>query len=409
MSSDWRGPNVRMGQQIVPLEDLKEDPGAHSQLFVRAKVEVGYAECLCQSHGLRLVIRCSSAGRYHLAGWPGEGERHAAHCRFSKLAPSLSGRSGYTTAAIRVSAEGTSIRFVSPLQRQLDSAGHRSGSGVQSEASTRKAVSLVGLLHWFWEEAQLTAWHPRWRKRNWWVAASRLRQQAAEGVLNGRPLQEVVYVVPPYRPQDAARIGEDFQRFQSRLGRHGNEERRGLMIGEIKSVAPTQWGVRLNLCHMRSPLFASAALADRVQVSYRSAFSAAGEAVSARKIGIFLVERSPRGYLTVVDMAAMLTSRTYIPCDSSNEVSMSNALTEHNRAFKKPLRYDQAEMVFPDFVLVDCDPAEYVEVYGIRGQEAYERRKRAKQLIYRRKGVRLIEWNVGEAMPSVALHHRQAS
>ncbi|WP_146051012.1 DUF1173 domain-containing protein [Streptomyces noursei] len=66
---------------------------------------------------------------------------------------------------------------------------------------------------------------------------------------------------------------------------------------------------------------------------------------------------------------------------------MADNLAAHNRAFTKPL-HDHADAVFLDFVLVDVDPVAYVEVYGIRGQEAYERRKRAKQLLYRNSGAR---------------------
>lgn len=92
----------------------------------------------------------------------------------------------------------------------------------------------------------------------------------------------------------------------------------------------------------------------------------------------------------------------YIPADSSYEVVMADALAARRRAFIKPLRYDTADAVLPDFVLTDVTPAAYVEVYGIGGQEAYERRKAEKQAFYRRQAGQLIEWDVAQPLPALA-------
>ncbi|WP_028805884.1 hypothetical protein [Streptomyces sp. 142MFCol3.1] len=54
-------------------------------------------------------------------------------------------------------------------------------------------------------------------------------------------------------------------------------------------------------------------------------------------------------------------------------------------------------------VLTDVAPHAYVEVYGIRGCEAYEKRKSVKQAHYQRQGAELIEWEVGQPMPDLTL------
>ncbi|WP_228982199.1 DUF1173 family protein [Streptomyces sp. DH12] len=394
---------VRLGGRVLSLVRVREHPGEYAPLFSRAKATVGHAECLCRTPALRLVIRCSRAGRYHLAGWPGEGERHDAACPFHKLAPGLSGRETYSAEAIRENENGVSIRLDAVLARSLTEPPVAKTSGEQKEGRTRRTVGLLGLLHWLWEESQLTAWHPRWRRRNWWICHARLREQIEGCSINQDPANMALYIVPPFHPESAERTTAAFEGFRARLGRHGLKEHRGLMLGEIKNVTPTQYGVRVALAHQRAPLYASAALHQRVIRSYRSAFAEAASEQDARRVGLFLVELSPKAHLSVVDMAVMLVNRLYIPADSSHEVAMGNALADGGRSFVKPVRYDGTDAVFPDFVLTDVVPHAYVEVYGIRGREAYEQRKKVKQAYYQRRGAPLVEWDVAEPMPDLSL------
>lgn len=393
---------IQLGGRIFSLARLRENAGDYTSLFGRAKSEVGHAQCLCRSPSLRLVIRCSRSGRYHLAGWPGEGERHETSCPFHKLAPGLSGRDAYSTEAIREGESGVSIRFDAALARSVSEPVSAKPAGQHQEGRARRSVGLLGLLHWLWEESQLTTWHPRWRRRNWWICHARLREQAEGCTINQEQLSDAMHIVPPFRPDKAGQSAAAFETFKARLGRHGDKERRMLVLGEIKAVTPTPYGVRYVLAHQREPLFASAALDERLRRSYRPAFSRASAAHAARRVGLFLVELSPRGNLTVVDMAAMLLNRLYIPADSSYEVLMGNALADSGRAFVKPVRYDGTAAVFPDFVLTDVVPHAYVEVYGIHGRESYDQRKRVKQAYYQRQGAGLIEWDVTTDMPDVS-------
>ncbi|MFE4829843.1 DUF1173 family protein [Streptomyces sp. NPDC056672] len=394
---------VRLGGQTLPLSRLREHAVEYATLFSQAKAGAGHAECLCSTPALRLVIRCSRAGRYHLAGWPGEGERHEAACPFHKLAPGLSGREAYSAEAIREGDNGVSIRLDAALVRSLTEPPPAKTSGTQREGRSRRTVGLLGLLHWLWEESQLTAWHPRWRRRNWWICHARLRDHIEGCFINEDPARTAMHIVPPFRPDSASQGTAAFETFKARLGRHGLRQHLGLILGEIKAVTPTPYGVRYALAHQRAPLFASAALDERVRRSYRPAFAKAAAEHDARRVGLFLVEITPKGNLTIVDMAAMLLNRLYIPADSSHEVVMGNALAESGRAYVKPVRYDGTDAVFPDFVLTDRVPHAYVEVYGIRGREDYEKRKIIKQAHYQRQGAELIEWEVTQPIPALSV------
>ncbi|WP_078943207.1 DUF1173 family protein [Streptomyces aureus] len=397
-----RGDRVRLADKSLPLFVLREHATDYATLFSRARAEVGHGQCLCQTPALRLVIRCSRAGRYHLAGWPGEGELHDPSCSFHKLASELTGRDAYSTEAIHEGDDGVAIRFSAALARKLSAPEPAKASTEQRDGRARRTVGLLGLLHWLWEEAQLTAWHPRWRRRTWWVCHARLSEQIAGCSINHEELTEALYVVPPFREEYARRNTAAFETFRiARLKRRGDTQRRGLILGEIRDVRPSRYGVQYALAHHRGGLFATTALDERLRRSYRPAFSAAADEHGARRIGLFLVELSPKGNVRVLDMAAMLVSKLYIPADSSHEVVMANALTDAGRAYVKPVRYDGSDLVFPDFVLTDVHPHSYVEVYGIHGRESYDQRKRVKQAHYQRQGAGLIEWDVGDTIPDV--------
>ncbi|MFC8660594.1 DUF1173 family protein [Streptomyces sp. NPDC057199] len=397
-----RTDRVRLADKSLPLIVLREHATDYAPLFARARAEVGHGQCLCQTPALRLVIRCSRAGRYHLAGWPGEGEQHDPSCSFHKLASELTGRDSYSTDAIKESEDGVAIRLSAALARKLSAPEPAQNSTEQRDGRARRTVGLLGLLHWLWEETQLTAWHSRWRRRTWWVCHARLSEQIAGCSINHEELTEALYVVPPFREEYARRNTAAFETFRiARLKRRGDTQRRGLILGEIRGVRATRYGVRYSLAHHRGALFATTALDERLRRSYRPAFSATADEHGARRIGLFLVELSPKGNVRVLDMAAMLVSKLYIPADSSHEVVMANALADAGRAYVKPVRYDGSDLVFPDFVLTDTRPPSYVEVYGIHGRESYDQRKRVKQAHYQSQRAGLIEWDVTEPVPDI--------
>ncbi|GGL49778.1 hypothetical protein GCM10014719_58800 [Planomonospora parontospora subsp. antibiotica] len=224
--------------------------------------------------------------------------------------------------------------------------------------------------------------------------------RVADCTVNDRDLAAALYVVPPYRPQDADANAAALAAFCDGLGAHFGTARRGLVLGEIKEISVTAYGRQIKLCHLRTPLYLRSELMERIRASYRPVFSAAA-GTRARQVVLAAVERTPKGALKVVDMAAMLTTAAYVPVESSHELRMAEALDAARRCYLKPLRYGGQE-VFPDFVLTDVAPRVYVEVYGVRGRESYEVRKRVKQEHYRTAGVNVIEWEVAEPLPDLS-------
>lgn len=295
----------------------------------------------------------------------------------------------------------TTIRFASPLQ-----VGTPVPAGTEDpqrgRAVARRTVGPLGLLHYLWEAAELTTWSPGSGRRRW--PAADVTDLLDTCLINGQPASEVTYVMPLYSAEAAGANLERYDRFISSLSADRPGARRGFILAEIKAVHPAKHGVSFQLCHQnpRRQVFVSPKLDQHLRSSYRSAFSAAAQAIPSRRVGLFYVQRSPAGYTTAIDAAIMLTTRDYIPADSSYEVQMADALAAAGRSFIKPLAFDAGQdVVLPDFVLTDQDPNGYVEVRGLPGRLEYESRKARKGAHYQRDGAALIEWTITDPLPVI--------
>ncbi|MDT7783022.1 MAG: hypothetical protein QOF58_1441 [Pseudonocardiales bacterium] len=392
---------VQLANRVVVAAAMKQHPDRYTTLFARARSEVGHAICLCRNDKVvRLVIRCRS-GRYHLANWPAEGHQHAPGCPWFRSHSSISGRSAYADA-ITTTEHGTSIRLSAPLTVRGASASPSAKPAAAGKATgtSRRALGPLGLLHHLWENAQLNIWHPQHERRTWRTCQALLDEQVRDCEINKMPLTEALWIVPAFRPEHAERINAGWDRFLARLTTTGRTRHRGLVLGELRDATSTKYSVRLSLRHQKAPLYATPQLMNQVRRSYPAVFSEQTRQSSRPQLVLCVVELSPGGYATVVEMAAMLTTKSYLPVDSSHEAEMADALVAARRAFIKPLRYD-GDGVFPDFVLIDDERETYIEVWGVRGRESYETRKRAKQSFYRDTGRTLIEWNVQDPLPDL--------
>ncbi|MFD4358054.1 DUF1173 family protein [Nocardia sp. NPDC058518] len=398
---------VRLAGRRLPLEALRSDPSRFSGVFSAARNADGFGQCLCRGgeDPLRLVIKCSAAGRFHLAGWPLEGPLHDGRCAFHHVDPSLSGLAKYTSAAIRQGSSGdVAIRVSQPLVCKLGAPEQPEPKSSASESGVvRRSVGLTGLLHFAWDSAGLNVWRARQRRRGWAQASAALREQTDRWVVSRRAGSEVVFVVPPFRREDANATAAAFEAWSAGLTSDKTQVRRGLIVGEVKADEATEFGFRYQLAHLgrRHVIYVDEKLDARWRRSFRTVFAAAGELAGGRRVGLFMVERTPRGYLRAVGGALMLVNDVYVPADSSHEVRMADALIAAGRSFVKPLRYDVEDGVFPDFALVDEDAV--VEVWGMENDPAYLARKAEKLREYARRGTRVYSHSAGDPLPDVRL------
>lgn len=398
MFGNW----VSLAGHRVPLADVREHPDRYTRLLAAAR-EDRAASCLCRSTPLPLVMRVTKRGRYCLACWPHQGSWHHRRCAFYRLDPELSGRRGYSASAILETSAVTTIRFASPFTLAPSTAPTDTDLARRAAGAVRRTVGPLGLLHYLWEAAELTAWHPDCGRRRW--PAGELADVLDTCMISGQPASEVMYVMPQYSADTAAANLERYDRFVDGLKANRPGLQRGFLLAEIKAVHTAKHGLSYQLAHQnpRRQVFVSAKLDDYLRTAYQVAFSATAQSVPTRRVGLFYVERSPGGYTTAIDAAIMLTNREYVPAGSPHEVQMADALAAAGRAFIKPLPFDAGhDIVLPDFVLTDLDPSAFVELWGLPGRDDYENRKARRLAHYQQqRSAELIEWTVTDPLPLV--------
>lgn len=390
--------NVAFDGETVPLSDVQENPARYVKRLERAKVTPGYAVCLCSTGAapLQLVIR-RYGSLLHLAGWPEDGHRHKRDCDFFKdpnAAKPPSG--GDSTAAILATPAGLNVKLDASLTLRETATGSRGSAAHTSTRQSRRSATLLAFLQTLWAEAGLNQWLGTATWRHWGHCNSQLLAEIGTALINGADAQDVLHIMRRFDEADRAAINAEFDGFMARLTTEQGTTRRGLIIGEVSEVTPTQYGHALSLRQSARKCYASSNLIEHAARSYPHAWRSLGDR-GARVIALLLVERTPKGHVKVVDLAAMLCSHAFIPCDSIHEVAMANKLVAERRDFMKPIRIADGDDMLPDFVLRDTTIDTHIEVYGMNGVESYEARKEQKRALRSGRQIPVVEWDVDRA------------
>lgn len=387
--------------ETVPLGDVQDNPARYVKRLERAKVTPGYAVCLCTTGTapLQLVIR-RYGSLLHLAGWPEDGHRHKPDCDFFKdpnLAKPAGG--GDSKAAILATPAGLNVKLDAALTLRETVTGSRGCATSTTHRQSRRSASLLAFLQTLWTEAGLNQWVGTAMSRHWGHCNAQLLAEIGTALINGAEAQSVLHIMRRFDDAHRSEINAEFEAFISRL----TTKKRGLVLGEVNEVAPTQYGHAIALRQSARKYYASTGLIEHAQRTHAHAWRACGDR-SARVVALLLVERTSKGHLRVVDLAAMLCSQAFVPCDSIHEVAMANRLVSARRNFVKPVRMSPADDMLPDFILRDTDPETHIEVYGMNGVASYEARKREKRALRAARRIPAVEWNIErEALENVVL------
>jgi len=377
----------------VPLEEVQDNPARYATRLERAKKTPGYAVCRCKPSlndaPLRLVVRRYGA-LFHLARWPEEGFKHdAVYCPFFADRPA-SEQTGSAQDAIRNTPDGLNVKLdVSLTVRTVERAA-RSADPSNTRSAGRKSAPLLGFLQRLWLDSSLNQWAGT-AQRNWGACNAQILAALGEGKLNGKPLQEVLHIMRRYEESEQTTIKDEFEGFLSRIQTTPVASDRAIVIAEIKSVDASKYGYVVKIRQTYESFFASKDLIDKTAKSFRYAWPMIGNA-DARVIALLVIERTKDGNLRVVDMAALLCNKAFIPCDSSYEVAMANRLVSERRRFTKPMRLEVGDSLLPDFVLADTSVSTVIEVYGMESNAEYRLRKAQKQALYAQRKTSVVEW-----------------
>ncbi|MFE8071993.1 DUF1173 family protein [Marinobacteraceae bacterium S3BR75-40.1] len=341
--------------------------------------------CACAGIGpRRLTIRLRGENHY-LAKFALSGPEHHPLCRYYTSPPENSGLQAYERCAVEDIGDGciqVRLRFGLTENEPTRHTGADYDPTINRQGTTRqKSMTLLGLLHLLWTEAQFNLWHPNMDGKRWPTTIHKyLREAAASQRIGGHRLSQ--HLLLP-----ANKTGKvDYAAKNKKLVKDAITNRRRLIV--ISELRP--FGLNVDLVGGRAvPMnyfngFPFLNIGDEIVANVLRRFEREVNAWrnGSRVIAIVFTNKPQKAMsgaiaAEVCEMALMRISDTWIPLDSELEAEVELKLRKEQRFFEKPLRFDASkDDVFPDFILFDVPgTARYpMEVFGMDTPEYLARK-----------------------------------
>ena len=211
---------------------------------------------------------------------------------------------------------------------------------VKSEA---RKLTLRGLLHYLWHEAELTTWTSRWAgKRHWWNIRWHLIEAARQMTVKGAPLSDILFVPEPFR--SAHKQGIEQRRtvaLAPALPPNSGPRRLMVLFGEVKEFAPARSAQKLIVKHMPGfVLLLDNSLYRRIQARFDKEFALWSADEASHIVAIATFGLNPAVLAVVEEIALMVVSENWIPYESASEKKLVDALGRTREQSVKGLRYN---------------------------------------------------------------------
>ncbi|RQO53246.1 hypothetical protein DBR47_24405 [Paucibacter sp. KBW04] len=358
-----------MNTLATPQVQLQIEGRLHSANSTELGASIGNAysrrhrpRCMCTSTGAEMYIARLGDG-YLVKRMPGTGSEHAPTCPSYEPAAEFSGLAQVLGTAIVEDPETglTQLRLDFPMSKgtkRLPSA--LAGEPSSSAKSSGTRLSLRGLLHYLWDQADLSSWSPDQKDgRTWPFVRNMLLRAMTCKTLCGRQLSQQLYIPEPFfvdrREAINARRAFSWQVAQSGpLGRSAMI----LIIAELKELAPTRFGHRALVKHLPdTPLLVDEQLFRKMSRQFGEDLLLWGASDALRAILIGTLVVGTNGTAQLNEVSLMLTNQAWTPVANVYEQQLLDLLMSEGRSFNKPLAYNLARSAeLPSALLKDAGP-----------------------------------------------------
>lgn len=329
------------------------------QILARAYVDPIRPRCLCVPNGVEMYI--AKYGHFMLKRMPGTGKDHAAACESYEPDPQASGLGFHLGETVLAKGpDQLEVRAAFALDR-FDGRPIERGepSEETSVSANRRALSILGLLHLVWDQAEFNRWTPAMTgKRHQGVIRKYLLEAAEKIELKGMRLSERLFVPEQFKAEDVNAIKSRREQAFAVMTMEGPSTKHRLMmlIGEIKSIEKITLGYKLLIKHMPDcPLMLDAKSGGKILKKFEPLFSLRDMHEGVRLVAVLTIAMKGFADYRVDTMSIAMTTDTWIPIEDSFEKALADALVAARRRFIKPLRFDAPSSVtFPNFLLMDA-------------------------------------------------------
>lgn len=318
--------------------------------------------CLCRpgASGIEMYVARLSDG-YVIKRMPNTGWQHATDCPSYEPPADFSGLGPLVGSAIVENPVTgvTALRLDFPMTKL--SGRHvqpAAGSASSSVASQGQKLGLRALLHYLWDQAELTQWKPGFAGRRHWTTVRRHLLQAAENkYTHGQPLLPSLYIPEVFSVEQRDAIQTRRQRLWARAApRQGQPQPLLLMVAEVKEIAPTRYGHRAVIKHLPDLAFAlDDALYRRLGRSFERELTLWGAEPDLHLLMVATIRVDEAGTPSFMEMSVMLATSQWLPVDDGWDRQLVEALVRQGRSFVKGLRYNmQGDQALVCASLLDC-------------------------------------------------------
>jgi hypothetical protein len=330
--------------------------------------------CLCLVDGLEMYVARLGDG-YILKRMPGTGSHHAPDCPSYEPPPEVSGLGQVLGSAITedpATGETTLKLDFAMLKIAGRSTMPAASSDSDSVASSGTKLSLRGLLHYLWDQAELTRWHPGFAgKRAWGTVRKHLLQAAENKIARGDSLRSrlfipEVFTVDQRDPINARRVSQWSQAVAS----PGKPQHLMLLIAEVKEIVPARYGFKAVMKHVPDQAFAvDEQLYRQLGRRFEPALALWGAADDIHMVMIATFSVGAAGIPTIAELSLMPVTRQWLPVEDAFEKQLVEKLVGDGRSFIKGLRYNLGTAsALACATLTDCEglaPLLFVVLAGV--------------------------------------------
>ncbi len=376
----------------------------------------GYQETLrrCYASKIRPLCPCRKPpvamyiakvnGHCIIKRMPNTGSEHGLECKSYEIPGGLSGLSQVMGSAIKEDSDNglTTLKFDFSLSKGVSRAiPHGNSEEKNSVKTDGKRLSLRGLLHYLWEQAEFNKWSPGMAgKRNWFVIRKYLYEAAKHKQAKNVSLNNLLFIPEVFDLDQQQVITQRRQKSLYYLINANNLQSFMLVIGEVKDIVEARFGHKMVIKHLPDfPFLLNPDIYRRLNKHFANEielWSANGKG-HLIVIGTFGINVS--GIPSFQEVALIVVSEQWLPYENNDELKLINTLINANRRFIKCLRYNLPASTQTASVLL-ADKYNEKTAILIKPSNADENFEQDVQALIQGNGVKAQVWRNGDgALP----------
>ena len=330
---------------LIGGKQLRTDSPGFAEAIAAAHAAHHRPRCLCLIGGIEMYVARLGDG-FIVKRMPNTGSQHAPDCPSYEPPPEFSGLGQVLGSAI--TEDPATGETTLKLGFSMSKIGGRStipapGSASDSVLSVGTMLSLRGLLHYLWDQAELTRWHPGFAgKRSWATVRRHLLRAAENKIARGGALHARLYIPEVFSVEyrdaiNARRIA----RWADAVASPGKPQHLMLLIAEVKEIVPARYGFKAVIKHMPDQAFAlDEQLYRRLGRRFEGELSLWGATDNLHMVVIATFGVNEAGVPAIAELSLMPVTGQWLPIEDSFEQLLIDQLVGDQRSFIKGLRYN---------------------------------------------------------------------